>query len=41
MKVIGAHAILYSKDAEADRNFLRDVFQFRKTIVDLGKTTRG
>lgn len=34
MKVIGAHSILYSKDAEADRNFLRDVFQFPN--VDVG-----
>jgi hypothetical protein len=25
MKLIGAHAIIYSKDAEADRAFLRDV----------------
>jgi hypothetical protein len=25
MKLIGAHAIVYSKDAEADRAFLRDV----------------
>jgi hypothetical protein len=41
MKVIGAHAILHMKDAETDRSFLRDVFQFRKTIVDLGRTARG
>ncbi|HYD86711.1 MAG TPA: hypothetical protein VEA80_04490 [Vitreimonas sp.] len=26
--IIGAHAILYSKDAEADRAFLRDVLKF-------------
>jgi hypothetical protein len=24
----GAHIVDYSKDAEADRNFLRDVFEF-------------
>ncbi len=34
MKVIGAHSILYSKDAEADRAFLRDVLQFPH--VDVG-----
>jgi len=27
--IIGAHIILYSKDAEADRNFLRDVLGFK------------
>ena len=26
--IIGAHSILYSKDAEADRAFLRDVLKF-------------
>jgi hypothetical protein len=26
--IIGAHSILYSKDAEADRRFLRDVLKF-------------
>jgi len=26
--IIGAHAIIYSKDAEADRAFLRDVLKF-------------
>jgi hypothetical protein len=34
MKVIGAHTILYSKDAEADRAFLRDVLKFPN--VDVG-----
>lgn len=34
MKVIGAHSILYSKDAEADRAFLRDVLKFPN--VDVG-----
>lgn len=34
MKIIGAHSILYSKDAEADRAFLRDVLQFPN--VDVG-----
>ncbi|HUJ13154.1 MAG TPA: extradiol dioxygenase [Thermoanaerobaculia bacterium] len=32
--IIGAHSILYSKDAEADRLFLRDVLKFPK--VDVG-----
>ncbi len=32
--IIGAHSILYSKDAEADRAFLRDVLKF--TSVDVG-----
>jgi hypothetical protein len=32
--VIGAHSILYSKDAEADRAFLRDVLKFPN--VDVG-----
>jgi len=32
--VVGAHSILYSKDAEADRAFLRDVLHFPH--VDLG-----
>jgi hypothetical protein len=31
----GAHFILYSKDSEADRAFLRDVLQFRS--VDAGR----
>jgi hypothetical protein len=35
MKVIGAHSILYSKDAEADRAFLRDVLKFPN--VDVGR----
>jgi catechol 2,3-dioxygenase-like lactoylglutathione lyase family enzyme len=30
----GAHVIIYSKDAEADRNFFRDVLSFRS--VDAG-----
>lgn len=34
MAVIGAHSILYSKDAEADRAFLRDVLNFPN--VDVG-----
>lgn len=34
MKVIGAHSILYSRDAEADRAFLRDVLGFPH--VDVG-----
>lgn len=34
MKVIGAHSILYSKDAAADRAFLRDVLKFPN--VDVG-----
>jgi len=33
--IIGAHAILYSKNAEADRAFLRDVFAFPS--VDVGE----
>lgn len=32
--ISGAHAILYSRDAEADRNFLRDVLKL--THVDVG-----
>jgi hypothetical protein len=28
MRITGAHAILYSKDTDADRAFLRDVFEF-------------
>jgi len=32
--IIGAHSILYSKDAEADRLFLRDVLKFPN--VDVG-----
>jgi hypothetical protein len=34
MKVIGAHSILYSKDAEADRKFLKEVLKFPN--VDVG-----
>jgi hypothetical protein len=34
MKVIGAHSILYSKNAEPDRIFLRDVLAFPN--VDVG-----
>ncbi len=32
--IIGAHVIVYSKDAEADRNFLREVLGF--SSVDAG-----
>lgn len=32
--IIGAHSILYSKDPEADRAFLRDVLEFPS--VDVG-----
>ena len=32
--ITGAHTILYSKDADADRAFLRDVLKF--THVDVG-----
>ena len=35
MKIVGAHAIVYSKDAEADRAFLRDVL--RLPSVDVGE----
>ncbi len=31
----GAHAIIYSKDSEADRNFFRDVLGFNH--VDVGR----
>ena len=34
MTIIGAHSILYSADAEADRAFLRDVIGFPN--VDVG-----
>lgn len=34
MKITGAHAIIYSKNAEADRALLRDVFKFKH--VDVG-----
>jgi hypothetical protein len=34
MKITGAHVILYSKDAEKDRDFIRDVLQF--PYVDAG-----
>jgi hypothetical protein len=33
--IIGAHLLLYSKDPEADREFLRDVLEFRS--VDAGR----
>lgn len=33
--IIGAHSILYSKDPEADRAFLRDVLEFPN--VDVGE----
>jgi hypothetical protein len=29
MNITGAHAIIYTKDAEADRALLRDVFKFK------------
>ncbi len=32
--IVGAHVIMYSRDAEADRAFLRDVFDF--PFVDAG-----
>ncbi len=32
--IIGAHAIIYSRDAQADRTFIRDVFGF--DAVDAG-----
>lgn len=35
MKIIGSHSIIYSKDAEADRAFLRDVLKL--TNVDVGE----
>lgn len=35
--IIGAHSIIYSKDAEADRAFLRDVIGFPD--VDVGGHT--
>ncbi len=34
MNITGAHFLLYSKDAEADRAFFRDVLQFQS--VDAG-----
>jgi hypothetical protein len=34
MRVVGAHSILYSKDAEADRTFLKEVLNFPN--VDVG-----
>ncbi len=34
MKITGAHAIIYSTDAEADRALLKDVFKFKH--VDVG-----
>ena len=33
--IIGAHAIIYSRDADADRQFIRDVFGFDS--VDAGR----
>ncbi len=33
-KITGAHAILYSRDAEADRRFLKEVLDF--PFVDVG-----
>ena len=35
MKITGAHSIIYSKDPEADRAFLRDVLKL--TYVDVGE----
>lgn len=35
MKITGAHAIIYSTDADADRALLRDVFRFKH--VDVGR----
>ncbi|HEV2670533.1 MAG TPA: hypothetical protein VGU74_05530 [Gemmatimonadales bacterium] len=35
MHITGAHAIIYSRDAEADRALLRDVFKFK--YVDVGR----
>ncbi len=35
MAIIGAHAMLYTKDAEADRAFLRDVLELKN--VDAGE----
>ncbi len=32
--ISGAHVVIYSKDADADRAFLRDVLEFRH--VDVG-----
>ena len=34
-KITGAHAIIYSRNAEADRRFLRDVLSF--PFVDVGQ----
>src|SRR5262245_38636565 len=34
MKITGAHTVIYSTDAEADRGFLRDVLGFKH--VDAG-----
>ena len=33
--IVGAHVLLYSADADADRAFIRDVLQFR--AVDAGR----
>ena len=35
MKIIGSHSIIYSRDAEANRRFLRDVLRFPN--VDVGE----
>ena len=35
MAIIGVHAMIYTKDAEADRAFLRDVLKFEH--VDAGE----
>ena len=34
MAIIGVHAMIFTKDAEADRAFLRDVLKFKH--VDAG-----
>jgi hypothetical protein len=39
--IIGAHAIVYSKDPDADRAFLRDVIGFRGVDVGGGWTIFG
>jgi hypothetical protein len=36
MKITGAHAIIYSKNADADRALLKDVFQFKHVEVGGG-----
>lgn len=36
MNITGAHAIIYSTDADADRALLRDVFKFKHVDVGSG-----